>query len=105
MTCSTSAGELIEIVVSKSEASDTGGTFQGLLRRVWITLRGLISGGEAAPFFSECANADDVLIQAYAAALATKVLPDTVRQTLREHLSQLRASHTRIAGLATVLAA
>ena len=99
------AADLIAVVVSKSEEPETGGTFQGLLQRVWLTLRGLINGGEAAPIFAECAGADDILIQAYAEAVANKVMPAQIRQMLREHLSQLRANHVRISGLAAALAA
>lgn len=89
------ASELTNIVVHELGEPQKGGSLEGTVRRGWLNVKALISGGDEHAILAECESGEDQTLEAYNKALG-EPLPDTTHSVIQRQYFEIKAAHDHI---------
>jgi uncharacterized protein (TIGR02284 family) len=101
--CREGAAQLQQIVREMGGDPQTGGSLSGAMHRLWVDIRGSISGMSDHAILDECERGEDSAKRAYEDALKED-LPGDVRRVIENQYREVRANHDRIREMRNIAA-
>jgi uncharacterized protein (TIGR02284 family) len=89
--------ELSNLVVSHGGVPVTNADGGSLVKRAWVTLKAAVTEGDGPILTTVAQDANNVL-EAYGEAMGMD-LPDTVRELIRNHMSEARLAYKKLSAL------
>ncbi len=92
------AGELQPLVRSLGGDPETTSSLAGSIHRGWMNIKSAVTGKDEVSILNECERGEDSAKKMYKTALE-QVLPEDVRETVRQQFTSVLAAHDRIKAL------
>ena len=96
--CSSSAGELQELVSSCGGDPETKSSISGSMHRRWIDIKSAVTGKDDEAILNECERGEDVAVSSYRKALE-KDLPANIRSVVERQYNGVLRNHDQVKSL------
>ena len=89
--CRQGAEQLQDLIRDMGGAPASSGSMAGAVHRLWVNIRGTLSGMDDASILAECERGEEAAAQTYREAL-NQPLPEDVRLIVDRHYSEIIAN-------------
>lgn len=93
--CREGAEQLQDIIREMGGSPARGGSIAGAVHRLWVTIRGTLSGMDDDRILAECERGEEAAARAYEEAL-NQPLPADVRRVVDRHYAEIIANRDRV---------
>ncbi len=97
-SCSSSASELQELVLSCGGSPETKSSVSGSLHRRWVDIKASVTGKDDESILNECERGEDVAVASYRKALEQE-LPPNIRSVVERQYNGALRNHDQVKSL------